>query len=680
LTKLFDGLFAAGLAIAVVLAGQPVPCMSAAPAGQAVAADAAVRTPIPSSGVPGASVLLQDGPGDLPNGALLTILMAGIVLDDNVPVGAGGSFSVIVTVPELSPGNYSIEVYTGASAVTFPFTVMAPAIPTASNTATPSARSTDTPSVAQSSATWTPIAPAPTQSLTPTPLSGASGSLIVAPDSGPPGSAGISVGAIPGTFSDADSVYLFFVDSHGSMMGLPSAPVRDDGSFSASVTLPSMATYGLATIAARAGVSGRQVDGQYFVIPVVHVQPPEVVPGAALSVSADGFPANSVLAFAIDDMSVPLNPPASTNDLGHSTASIVVPATLAADLAAVLRVTSLVDSRTATTTLSVLAMTPTVTPSPTHTQSPTHTESPSRTATPSASATPTRTSSPTRTVTQTLTPSPTRTATQTHTVSPTRTATQTHTASPTRTATQTHSVTPTRTVTQTRTVSPTRTVTQTCTASPTSTPTQTRGPSATRTRTPTHTASPTRTMTQTRTATGTRAPVPSRPMKSTPTPFTPTATPKTAPAARLARVSVGGAGLSTVMFAEGYTGLAAANGHATFTEVLSVMNPSNQPASLTFSYFIVGRKSPIVVARSLEPFSALRELVNGDVGMNKEVSAVVSSSRRVVVSRTILRQSLIGGHLDGSTTTGASAPSTAWYFAEGYTGQSFKEYLTEAWS
>ena len=129
------------------------------------------------------------------------------------------------------------------------------------------------------------------------------------------------------------------------------------------------------------------------------------------------------------------------------------------------------------------------------------------------------------------------------------------------------------------------------------------------------------------------------------------------------------------MFAEGYTGLAATNGRATFTEVLSAVNPWNQTVPLTFTYLVVGRKAPIVVTHVLAPMAAMRELVNSDIGSNKEVSAVVSSARRLIVSRTILRQSLTGGHLDGSTTPGAGTPSTSWYFAEGYTGQSFQEYL-----
>jgi hypothetical protein len=141
-----------------------------------------------------------------------------------------------------------------------------------------------------------------------------------------------------------------------------------------------------------------------------------------------------------------------------------------------------------TDTGTVLAVTPTPTPSFTATQ----TKTPTQTQTPTK--TPTKTSTPTKTQTKTPTQTPTQTKTQTQT--PTQTKTQTRT--PTQTKTQTR--TPTQTKTQTPTMSQTKTQTPTMSQTPTNTPTNTptttntptNTPTTTATRTPFFTPSPTK--------------------------------------------------------------------------------------------------------------------------------------------------------------------------------------------
>jgi hypothetical protein len=65
------------------------------------------------------------------------------------------------------------------------------------------------------------------------------------------------------------------------------------------------------------------------------------------------------------------------------------------------------------------------------------------------------------------------------------------------------------------------------------------------------------------------------------------------------------------------------------------------------------------------------------VGPGKEVSAVVHSDAPVVAERTL--RFLYRGAWDGiSTALGSTAPMTTFYFAEGYTGANFDEYLTMA--
>ena len=129
-------------------------------------------------------------------------------------------------------------------------------------------------------------------------------------------------------------------------------------------------------------------------------------------------------------------------------------------------------------------------------------------------------------------------------------------------------------------------------------------------------------------------------------------------------------------FAEGYTGQAATNGTASFTEVLNLFNPANAAAQAEITYYIQGSPQPLTLVRNVAAASVLRESVNGDVGENRIVAAVVTSPHRLYITRTLTRISPTGARLDGSTTQPASAPATTWGFPEGYTGVTFQQYLT----
>lgn len=134
-------------------------------------------------------------------------------------------------------------------------------------------------------------------------------------------------------------------------------------------------------------------------------------------------------------------------------------------------------------------------------------------------------------------------------------------------------------------------------------------------------------------------------------------------------------GSTTVYLAEGYTGTAAGNGKVSFFEALNIVNPGDAPAPVTITYYVAG--FPLLpVRRSVPAQGTLQESVATDVGADKIVSAMVTSPRRVYVSRTIARFSAAGQRLDGSTTAAEQALATSWDFAEGYTGVSFQEYLT----
>ena len=219
--------------------------------------------------------------------------------------------------------------------------------------------------------------------------------------------------------------------------------------------------------------------------------------------------------------------------------------------------------------------------------------------------------------------------------------------------------TPTATATAPVTGPAAATGTTTATASP-ATATTTGPPAASAT--PTATASPSApTTTGTPTATAT-VPV-TGPAVATGTP-TATASPS-APSNPTA-----------AYFAEGYTGTAAGNGRATFTETLNLLNPGTTPAPVSITYYVQGASAPMTIARTVAGTSVLRESVNSDVGADKVVAAQVTSPQRVYVTRTMTRTDPNGTRLDGSATLPVAAPATTWGFPEGYTGSTFQEYLT----
>jgi hypothetical protein len=199
------------------------------------------------------------------------------------------------------------------------------------------------------------------------------------------------------------------------------------------------------------------------------------------------------------------------------------------------------------------------------------------------------------------------------------------------------------------------------------------------------TATPTSTTTATATATSTltATPTPTHTASPTTTPVVPTNTPVISNTATATPAGIPTATLpanlaspTTAYFAEGYTGTAATNGRATFTEELNILNPSARAAPVTITYFIQGSSAPISVTRTVSPTSVLREIVNTDVGPNKLVAAEVHADQKIFVSRTISRVAPDGTRLDSSATLPVSAPGRSWGFPEGYTGVTFQEYLT----
>ncbi len=136
-------------------------------------------------------------------------------------------------------------------------------------------------------------------------------------------------------------------------------------------------------------------------------------------------------------------------------------------------------------------------------------------------------------------------------------------------------------------------------------------------------------------------------------------------------------GPTTLYFAEGYTGLLSTNKKATFDETLSLLNTNSFTATATITYLIQGG-SPVVLTRSIPASSTLRESVNADIGSDRIAAAIVSSPSRITAERMIRRTGANGAVLDGDSSLGNPNLGKTFYFAEGYTGISFQEYLTLA--
>ncbi len=123
---------------------------------------------------------------------------------------------------------------------------------------------------------------------------------------------------------------------------------------------------------------------------------------------------------------------------------------------------------------------------------------------------------------------------------------------------------------------------------------------------------------------------------------------------------------STFYFAEGYTG-------AGFQEYLCLGNPGALAAQATITYlFPDGTTDSQQVTIPANSRSTVD--VNSRVGAGREVSLRVDSASSIVAERPMYF-AYQGAWSGGSDVVGASAPANTWYFAEGYTGPGFDEYI-----
>lgn len=138
--------------------------------------------------------------------------------------------------------------------------------------------------------------------------------------------------------------------------------------------------------------------------------------------------------------------------------------------------------------------------------------------------------------------------------------------------------------------------------------------------------------------------------------------------------SMGAQPALTWYFAEGYT----APG---FDEYLVILNSNDRDAEVTITYYL-GRGDPVTKFIRVPAARRYTVVVHDEgyhgVGRVGEVSAKVQSDQPVVVERPMyfIYNGSAGQIKGGHTVLGASSPHTTWYFAEGYTGTGFDEYLT----
>jgi hypothetical protein len=123
-------------------------------------------------------------------------------------------------------------------------------------------------------------------------------------------------------------------------------------------------------------------------------------------------------------------------------------------------------------------------------------------------------------------------------------------------------------------------------------------------------------------------------------------------------------------FAEGYTGTG-------FQEYLCLGNPGTARLQVKVTYLFRDGATPVVENYSVPSQSRLTVDVNGVVGAGRDVSIKCESNAAFVSERpmyfdyTGAGQHWTGGH----DAVGASTPAQQWYFAEGYTGPGFDEYI-----
>ncbi len=124
---------------------------------------------------------------------------------------------------------------------------------------------------------------------------------------------------------------------------------------------------------------------------------------------------------------------------------------------------------------------------------------------------------------------------------------------------------------------------------------------------------------------------------------------------------------STFYFAEGYTGEG-------FAEWLCLLNRGDDGATAQVTYMYADGTPPFTRDYRLAGRSRTTLNVNEEAGADREVAVKIESDRQVLAERPMYF--LYKGEWDGGhDVVGAPEPAHTWYFAEGYTGEGFDEWV-----
>jgi len=149
-----------------------------------------------------------------------------------------------------------------------------------------------------------------------------------------------------------------------------------------------------------------------------------------------------------------------------------------------------------------------------------------------------------------------------------------------------------------------------------------------------------------------------------------TGTPTTTP--ELSNLAVDFEALPSVWhFAEGYTG------HG-FDQWITIQNPNAAAADVTVTYYTPSGP-PVLTNHNVPGQTRQTIYVNTDLGPDLENSCDIASTQPVIVERPMyFDYQGLGAHgwQGGHVSLGSTGLSRTWYFAEGYTGADFEEWLT----
>jgi len=125
--------------------------------------------------------------------------------------------------------------------------------------------------------------------------------------------------------------------------------------------------------------------------------------------------------------------------------------------------------------------------------------------------------------------------------------------------------------------------------------------------------------------------------------------------------------VSSFYFAEGYTG-------SGFDEWLCLLNRDAAAATAQVTYLYADGTAPFTRDYIVGGDTRFTINVNQEAGPDKEVSVKLESDGNLIAERPMYFD-YNGIYAGGHNVIGAPAPADTWYFAEGYTGQGFDEWI-----